>query len=92
MTRQDEELLDKQLGWLHRAPRNDSVMILAIVAMFLAGITLGLFMQKNERTASNDVMIAIFLPNGSEDGRVSNSNSTSRIPQGDFGEVLAVAV
>jgi hypothetical protein len=89
MTRQDEELLDKQLRRLYHAPRNDSVLILAIVAMFLAGMALGLFMQTDERTASNDMMIAIFLPNGSGDARVPNSNSTSGIPRGDFGVVLA---
>jgi hypothetical protein len=91
MTRQDKKLLDKQLRWLHHAPCNDSVLILTIVAMFLAGMALGLFMQTGERTASNDMMIAISLPNGSGDARVPNSNSTSGIPQGDFGVVLATA-
>ena len=41
MTRRDQELLDRQLRGLHIQPRRDGTMILAIVAVFLAGIFLG---------------------------------------------------
>ena len=41
MTRRDQELLDRQLRGLHIQPRHDGTMILAIAAIFLAGIFLG---------------------------------------------------
>ena len=34
MDRRDQELLDKQLRHMHIAPRNDGVMILALLAVF----------------------------------------------------------
>jgi hypothetical protein len=43
MNRRDRELLDKQLHAIHVAPRHDGVMIMAILAMFFAGIALGGF-------------------------------------------------
>ena len=41
MTRRDQELLDRQLRGLHIPERHDGTMILAIVAIFLAGMFLG---------------------------------------------------
>ena len=58
----DQELLDKQLRRIAPAPRNNGVMVLAILAVFLAGMALGSAVeQKAEaiRIASNDTMHAI---------------------------------
>ena len=41
MTRRDQELLNKQFRWLTTAPRNNSVLILAVVGVFIAGLALG---------------------------------------------------
>ena len=43
MTRRDQELLDRQLRGLCIPQRRDGTMILAIVAIFLAGIFLGTY-------------------------------------------------
>jgi hypothetical protein len=63
MDQRDQELLDKQLRSVSPSPRNDGVMILAIVAVFFAGITLGgiLFAPENGSTqiASNDAAISV---------------------------------
>ncbi len=67
MDQRDQELLDKQLRQLNPSPRSDGVMILAILAVFFAGMTLSgfLFSYKSEpvQTASNDATPAISLPN-----------------------------
>ncbi len=39
--RRDQELLDKQLRRFGRNPRSDGTLILALVAAFLAGMTVG---------------------------------------------------
>jgi hypothetical protein len=44
MNRHDQELLDKQLRALSVAPRNDGVMILALLVVFLSGMTVGGFL------------------------------------------------
>ena len=44
MTRRDQELLDKQLHAVYVAPRSDGVLMLAILAVFCAGIALGGFL------------------------------------------------
>jgi hypothetical protein len=44
MNRHDQELLDKQLRALPVAPRNDGVMILTLIAVFLSGMTVGGFL------------------------------------------------
>lgn len=58
MDRHDEELLDRQVRRIAPPSANTRVMMAAIVAIFLAGMTLGgfLFAPKKEpmRTASND--------------------------------------
>ncbi|MGB9390569.1 MAG: hypothetical protein WCB70_11385 [Xanthobacteraceae bacterium] len=67
MDQRDQELLDKQLRRLnlYLSPRNDGVMVLAILVVFFAGMTLGGFVSayKSEpmQIASNDTTPAIFL-------------------------------
>jgi len=41
MTRQDRELLNKQLGWATPKPRGNGALVLAILGVFVAGIVLG---------------------------------------------------
>jgi hypothetical protein len=41
MTRHDQELLDRQLRHLHIPQRHDGVLMLAMTALFLAGLFLG---------------------------------------------------
>jgi hypothetical protein len=43
MERRDQELLEKQLHSIYVAPRHDGVLILAVLAVFFAGIALGGF-------------------------------------------------
>jgi hypothetical protein len=66
MDPRDQELLDKQLRQLNPSPRSDGVMILAMLAVFFAGMALSgfLFSYKSEpvQIASNDTP-AISLPN-----------------------------
>jgi hypothetical protein len=66
MTRRDQELLDRQLRGLQIQPRRDGTMILAIVAVFLAGIFLGnLRSQAGEPVHFNTVETALSAPSGS---------------------------
>ncbi len=44
MNRRDQELLEKQLHSTYIAPRHDGVLILAVLAVFFAGIALGGFL------------------------------------------------
>jgi hypothetical protein len=44
MDPRDQALLDKQLRRLNPAPRNDGVLMLAIVAVFFVGIMVGGFL------------------------------------------------
>jgi len=77
MDRRDQELLDKQLRNVPVAPRNDGVMILALLAVFFSGMAVGGFfyayahapMQiasdqavRQQQVASNEV--PIFAPKG----------------------------
>jgi hypothetical protein len=68
MDQRDQELLDKQLRGLNPSPRNDGVMVLAVLAVFFSGMTLGSFLSayKSEpmQLASNDATPAISLLNG----------------------------
>jgi hypothetical protein len=43
MNRRDQELLDKQLHAVYVAPRSDGVLMLAMLAVFFAGIAVGGF-------------------------------------------------
>jgi len=66
MTRRDQELLDRQLRGLHIQPRHDGMMILAIVAVFVAGIFLGNLHSAASETAQLDtVQTALAASNGS---------------------------
>ena len=64
MNQRDQELLDKQLRWLRPSPPNAGVMVLAIVAVFVAGITLGgtVFAHESDpmQIVSNDATAAIY--------------------------------
>jgi hypothetical protein len=68
MDQRDQELLDKQLRQLNPSPRSDSVMMLAILAVFFAGVVIGgfLFAYKSEplQIALNDATTATSVPNG----------------------------
>ena len=63
MNRRDQELLDKQLSSVHLTPRHDGVMILAIFAVFLVGVTVGGFLvaytDQSMRVAANDLAPAV---------------------------------
>jgi hypothetical protein len=69
MDERDQELLDKQLRHLGSPPRTDGVMILTIIAIFIAGVTVGgaLFSHEDDsmQIASNDAT-AIHSPNGAQ--------------------------
>ena len=41
MDQRDQQLLDRQLGHIIPPPRNDGVLMLAIAAIFFAGIAIG---------------------------------------------------
>jgi hypothetical protein len=49
MTRRDRELLDKQFRWQTPKPRNNGVLILALVGVFVAGIALSGSVSAPER-------------------------------------------
>jgi hypothetical protein len=69
MNRHDQELLDKQLRALPVAPRNDGVMILVLLVVFLSGMTVGGFLYAfteqpgPTRSAMNDSAPITALPN-----------------------------
>jgi hypothetical protein len=66
MTRRDQELLDRQLRGLHIPERHDGTVILAIVAIFLAGIFLGsLRSEARETVHFNTMETALAGPVGS---------------------------
>jgi hypothetical protein len=66
MNQHDQELLDKQMRGL--SPRNDGVMILAILTVFFVGIILGGFLSAYEsepiQIAWNDATPEISISNG----------------------------
>jgi hypothetical protein len=41
MNRRDRELLDRQMSHFQHAPRPDGIMMMAIVGIFLVGLTAG---------------------------------------------------
>jgi hypothetical protein len=51
MDPQDQELLDKQLRYLHVAPRRNGVVIATIVAVFFGGIIIGGALAKPRESA-----------------------------------------
>ncbi len=63
MTRRDQELLDRQLRGLCIPQRRDGTMILAIVAIFLAGMFLGnLRSEAREPVHFNTLETALYAP------------------------------
>lgn len=50
MNQRDQDLLDKQLHAVYVPPRNEGVLILAVLAVFFAGVALGgfVFAYSNE--------------------------------------------
>jgi hypothetical protein len=68
MDQRDQELLDKQLRHLDPYPRSNGVMMLAIPAVFFAGMALGSFLFAYEsqplQIALNDAPHTILIPNG----------------------------
>jgi hypothetical protein len=65
MTRRDQELLDKQLwGVSSRSPQN-SMAILMIVAVFLAGVGIGDIVSKTKQASTHYVAL-ISYPSGQE--------------------------
>jgi hypothetical protein len=57
MNQRDQELLDRQVARIAPASHNDGVILLAVLAVFLAGVTLGGFLvDKTEpmQVAAND--------------------------------------
>jgi hypothetical protein len=65
MTRRDQELLDRQLRGLCIPQRRDGTMILAIVAIFLAGMVLGnLRSEAGQPVHFNTVEMAFSAANG----------------------------
>jgi hypothetical protein len=70
MNRRDRELLDRQMSRIQIPPRRDGVLILAMVGVFIAGLTSGglLFTfvkTPSTTTASDDGTTALaFLLNG----------------------------
>jgi hypothetical protein len=67
MDRHDRELLDKQMSHLQPESRREGLLLLALAAVFLAGLTAGglLFTNSSTRTASDDGRSALaFLLNG----------------------------
>jgi hypothetical protein len=66
MTRRDQELLDRQLRGLGIAPRYDGMTILAIVAVFVAGVWLGNLHSETVATVHiNATEMALSAPSGS---------------------------
>ncbi len=67
MTRRDQELLDRQLRGLCNEPRRDGTMILAIIAIFLAGMFLGnLRSEAREPVHLNTIEAAFSAASGSD--------------------------
>jgi hypothetical protein len=69
MDQRDQELLDRQLGRLTPASRNEGVMILTILAIFFGGMALGGFLvgYKSGPTqiAANNPVPAMAFPSAS---------------------------
>ena len=53
MTKQDQELLEKQLWGVSSIPSQNGTIILTIVAVFLAGIGIGDIVSKTKQANTN---------------------------------------
>ena len=67
MNQRDQELLDKQLHAVIPGPRHEGALALAILAIFLAGMTIGGFLtavtdEAPLRVASNDAGLVAAPP------------------------------
>jgi hypothetical protein len=61
MTRRDRELLDKQLWAVSPTPpRNNGLIGLSIIAVFVAGMAIGSFGSKPPRLAYNKTVAASY--------------------------------
>jgi hypothetical protein len=71
MNRHDQDLLDRQMKRIQPRPRHNGLMMLAIIGVFLAGMTAGGFLfayQPPAHTASRDGKTALaFFLNGTPD-------------------------
>jgi hypothetical protein len=76
MDRRDQELLDKQLRRVQPVRANDGTMILAIVAVFLAGVTLGGFLFSAYWPLQNGVNEAV----AANQRYAANVNGTDHSP------------
>jgi hypothetical protein len=68
MDRRDRELLNKQVNHLQPETRREGLLLVALAAVFLAGLAAGglLFANSPSRTASDDGRTALaFFLNGS---------------------------
>ena len=63
MDEHDRTLLDKQMRALNPAPRQDGVLILAIVTVFFGGVIIGdLLAGSNNTTGQTNERIAAMVP------------------------------
>jgi hypothetical protein len=65
MDRRDQEFLSKQLRHLSSSPRGNGSMILVVVAVFLAGVTLGAIMfdyQASQTVARTRTAMSVPAP------------------------------
>ena len=73
MDQRDQELLEKQLHSIYVPPRNDGVLMLAVLAVFFAGIALGGFLYAYAaeplQVAANDAGPAIAMPQAAQQVR-----------------------
>ncbi len=68
MDRRDQELLDKQLGRIAPTPRRDGVIVLVMLAVFVAGLTFGDLLARPAKppaqVAANDTIVATTFGTG----------------------------
>jgi hypothetical protein len=53
MTKHDQALLEKQLWGVSPSPREDGIIILTVVAMFLVGVVIGDFLSNTKQANTN---------------------------------------
>jgi len=63
MNQRDQALLDKQLWGVSSSPRNDGMLSLAFVMVFLVGLSIGgiLFAPKSHQIPSHDATVLAHL-------------------------------
>jgi hypothetical protein len=55
MDQRDQELLDKQMRRLTPPPRSEGTIVLAIMAVFIAGMTLGGYLVADREDITRDI-------------------------------------